>query len=447
MDSFSSIYKNKAAFYRCFGVAPKPCSTETKDRPQSKVQHWLPVVLFIGLYWTAHILCLIYRVVDTDVISTLSNHIQRTMNGLACSVVLAGVVFHRDSFYGMLNQFDYIDNILRSFGHQVDYRKLSRNFMMGMASFIIITILVDTYELLAYSVTESVVSFVHFLSHIIPCFIYGLCMQQSIFIIYCILNRCRAINRLLHPSRWDKKRPLASGETVVFQVSVSSAPRDKEDVLKNAYQLAEGLYELCQKVNAFFGISFLASLMAIFAVTSIQSFYIYKVASDFNPELNRTVSTLFLCINQVVVNIVLVTTLAYVSEQVTSQVAKINARVRKLEDEQGIQCSSWLNHVMLSNIKISAFGFFNVNCTMLGGFVSGWITYLLILVQCNAISGVGDNTKEAKVLGVSSESQGLPTPRTPMAMGAPPPNPMGMGAPPPMLMGAVPPPPPNMMIG
>ena len=406
MGSFTEFYSKLMGNYQCVGVAPMGYALKLKSPGQllHKIQAWLPVLVVLVLFWGTLVYSLVNHDSTSDLISVMSNIIQMLLNGVAFSVVIVSAVYKREAFLGILEEFDRIDHQFTSFGIFINYKKQRRVFYVALLIFGLVTSGVNVYEIYVTESLQGITRFLYWVSHALPSIIYGICMEQAIFLIYCVLIRCEMVIDLLQRRRSSQRHFVVSKDHATNSPSMAMVVRGNDETIKNVYQLIDGIHELCEKVNKFFGLSFLATLLAMFAVTSIQAFYCYKIASDINPELGRSYWVLCMAVNLVVVNTGIVCILAYMADRVTNEATCINNRVRKLENDQVIQYSSWL-HPVLINIKISAFGFFNLNCTMLCAYMSALITYMLILIQCNEIGGEKD-----KSVSVFTKGKVLTTP-------------------------------------
>lgn len=418
MESFQTRFFDKViGVYQLFGVAPRRKEQTKENLKRNLVRKWFPVVLFLGCYWSSLIICLTIKETKPDLISLVSNYIQMLTNAFALSVVLISTVSNAPDYYGILSGFDCIDHQFREFGIAVSYKKSLKLFYMSITVFCLALIAHNLYEIYTYIYRYEMFSVPYWIVHAIPFTIYGMCLHQAIFIIFCICIRCRMVNDLLKKRGMTNKiclpPPHPSIILAVRPKSDSSTASGNEDTIRVVYELTNEIHDLCERVNGYFGLSFLASFIALFAITSIQAFYCYTISSDFKEEYKRSLWTLFGSISAVVLNSTMVAILAYVSDTVTTEALNINANVRKLKEEQTMQYSSWL-HPVLINIKISAFGFFHINCTMLCGFFSALVTYLLILVQCNEIAGdkkdssVSYSADYSKVSNPSSEISNSP---------------------------------------
>lgn len=383
--SFSEFYQRVNLIYKCFGVAPWKFEENT-----AKYTPWFFAIGLLSSYWIFLGYHLIGKDVGTDQISSIVNYIQLFLNGLTFSVAIISTAANQKPFQRMLKYLDSIDEQLRSSGCPINYKNHSPVFYGGLLLFFIVLLLQGGIEVFVFVMHSPEVSVTYWIVHMVPFLVYGMCLQQSIFIIYCILLRCRKVHELLTRKNPSTKTSIVrSASDTPLKVHVTPSFRscpDYGNTIKVIYKVTVGIDELCDRVNRYFGLTFLTSLLAIFAVTSIQGFHCFRISKDLDDIKNRNWWTFATAIFTVVVNTLLVAVLAFISDMVTSKAGSISNSVRKLQDEKTIQYSSWF-HPVLINIKISAFGFFDINCLMLCAFISAWVTYLLILVQFNEISG------------------------------------------------------------
>lgn len=362
--------------YQCFGVAPQRVTLH--DQPNKRIGSflsWGPVIGLVLCYWTYLIYCVSEKEMKVDLLSLLSNYIQLVLNAIALTATLVSTVYNCDHFRSILDEFEKTDRHLRAFDTFVDYAHHLKCAYVSIFLFIFALVSVITYEYCVALVMFDLSTLSYWIAHAIPFPIYGMALHQATFFIYCAVTRCRMVNGLL------KKH---TEKSIFHPQSILGV--SETDTMKMVYQLTVGVHQLCEGINGYFGITFLTSLLAMFAISSIQMFYALNIINNPNNELKRNVWTFSNSFILVILNISCVSVLAYIAELLTREAGRINSRVRKLEDELAIQYSSWM-HPLLINIKISAFGFFSLNCTMLCGFFTAWITYLLILMQYNIIGG------------------------------------------------------------
>lgn len=386
MESYQQMYEKVKRIYKFFGVAPRKAFSDSK---RGKLQAWFPTLILLAIYWILLIAAVIARSSNIDLITKISNYIQLLLNGFAFSAVITSTASNRMHFSGILKQFDSIDQQFRSFGSHIDYAKHLRVFYIAIGVFFTVLCVKEAFETYVLVVKYEMCSVLYWITTAIPLVVYSMCLHQATFIVYGIVIRCRMVNGLLKKRRFSRKNMQIPFGNVVHPLMTLRGNNGGDGTIKVVYQLADKIHELCESVNGYFGFTFVASFMAIFAVSSIQTFYCYKIVQSLDEKKMRSLWTLYVSLNSVVFDIFGVSFLSYMSDMVAKQTARISNQVRKLEDEQAIQYSSWF-HPVLVNIKISAFGFFNINCTMLCGFLSAWITYLLILVQYNEIGGDKD---------------------------------------------------------
>lgn len=399
MDSYQVFFSKVVGFYKWLAIAPWKVALEEPWGAKSANPHrrsWLSVMCVLVIYWAILIYLMCTKESKEDLVSSLSNNIQMILNAFAFSAAIFSNAYNNEHFSGILKQFKRIDDRLLGSGCHIDYKGKLKVFHMAITLFFVLLVSTNTFEFVVSVQMKEVVPLVYWMIHAIPFLVYGMSLHMAIFFIFDILHRCRLVNSLLKRKRFSIRNVRALSVTTlqVLPSAPKGNPSNKEDTIKLVYLLTDEVHELCERVNQYFGLTFFASILALFAVTSIQSFYCYKIACDFDEERGRTVWTLFTSVNPVLLNILLLVVLCYYSEMVTNEATKINTNVRKLEDEHAVQYSSWF-HPVLIHIKVSAFNCFDINFTMLCGFFSAWITYLFILVQYNEIAG--DKLKDNKV--------------------------------------------------
>lgn len=314
--------------------------------------------------------------------SSISNYIQLLLNGLAVSLVILSTVYKSKDFNEILTRFNSIDVHLVTLDCRISYKNDVRKFVLAISVFASIFLGKTIFESFVYIEKYALVSVVYWIIPTISVAIYLMCLHLAILLIYFLLVRCEMVNNLLKSNMSEKR----SASQVIIIVMPATAQGGREKLLKVVHQLTDEIFELCDRINGFFGLSLLVSLIAMFAITAIQSFYCYTISKDIAEDKARSTWTLFASINMVVLNLVFVGILAYVSDRMSFEADFINTNTRKLQDELGIKERSCL-HSIVRNIRVSAFGFFNINCNMLCGYLSALITYILILVQCNEIAG------------------------------------------------------------
>ena len=109
-----------------------------------------------------------------------------------------------------------------------------------------------------------------------------------------------------------------------------------------------------------------------------------------DKKVESAVWKLFVSINIVLLNLTLIVGITSVCESVSNEANKILQNFNTLQFKKGVPIINELSisvHSVVSNMKFSAYGFFTINYNMLCGFVAGLITYLVIFIQFNSISG------------------------------------------------------------
>lgn len=387
MASFQlEFYKNIARFYNYLGVAPNQAIVKRR-----KILSWLSVFTILVLYWLATIYVIFKKKDNGDIMTTVSNYIQSLLNSVAFSVVMISRVYHHQDYFSMLSLFDTIDGQLVKLGHQMNYKRTAGKVYIILFALCVVFVLKIAFEVYALLIRYLLFTTEYFILQSLPVVICFICMSEAILLVRCIYFRCRLVNQFLTKGSAAIgtrnncfNRPTIINWTMATQ---ETSAMEIEDKVKAAHQIIEDVHQLCERFNGYFGASLLAILTAMFAFTSIQSFYCYTIWKDMDEKKMRSLWTFFVSLNMVVVNLVFVSVLSYFSDSVTAETIRTGTNIRKIRQSlANTKCDNCI-HFVLGNIKISAFSFFNINCTFLGGFFSALVTYILIMVQCNEIAG------------------------------------------------------------
>lgn len=404
MDSFSSNFYNKIIhIYSFFGVAPRKttrkCSLNNNTEIVSKrelIKRWWSVVLFLICYWTALLVVIARKSSTQDVISTISNYLQSVLNGVALTVCVVSSTQLSQEFFEMLTKFDTINGHLKNIGCQINYKMMCRRVNISFIIILSTVLIKSSIEIYVYFIRYDMLSIPYWLLHLLPVVVYFMSVHQGIVFIYWLFICCEMVKNLFEEIEKIEIKSTKISITSLQEVNVpvQFSIHDPQKLLKIAYQVIENISEICNIFNKFIGLSLLVILTTLFTVTSIQAFYCYVIWTDLNEALNRSWWTFWVSLNKVLINLMGVISLCHMSQLLTNKIHEINNCMRKLNDKLTINGNNYLNFV-LENIKISAFGFFNINYTMLGGFLSALVTYILIMVQCNEIAG---DSKKATVV-------------------------------------------------
>lgn len=380
MGSFQfDFYRTISRFYRCFGVSPNP-SNKKRSRP---ILSWISIIVFLVVYWIATIYLIWKKKEKGDIISAISNYIQSFVNAVTFSVVIISHNYHYQDYFNILSILNSIDDTLSDLGHKINYKSTLVKVYVVLFTFFGVLIAKTVYEACVFVVKYEMFTMQYWMFQSVPIVIYLICLSEAILLVHCILQRCRKLTSIL---TLNPNRPTGNGHVQIVLVQPETTQIEIETKLKLAFKFMEQIQQLCERFNNFFGLSLLFIITSMFTVTAIQSFYCYTIYKDLYHGDKRTLWTLFGSSNVVTFNIICISVMSYYSDMVTVEAHRVNTTIRKLRESLSHKCHNCL-HFVMENIKISAFLFFNINCTFLGGFFSALITYVLVMVQCNEIGG------------------------------------------------------------
>lgn len=385
MDSTSKFFNKVIPVFQCFGVAPRRY-LNLNSGLRERMLSWGTVLALIVIYWMALIYCVATKERKVDIVNLLANYIQLLLNAIALTATVVSTVYNCDHFKGILNEFAKIDRLLKKLGSPIDYANHRRLTNTSTTMFLLLLFAVESFDFYVTVVMYDMNTVPYWMVRVIPSLFYGMALHLAALIIYFVLIRCRTVNCVL-------KRRILKNNVGFFSVA-EAVTEDK--TMKMVYQLSGHLHGLCDGINGYFGLTFLTSLLTMFAVSSIQGFYAFKIISDLNEKLLRNHWTFSYSVLMVILNLGCVSALAYLSDTISSEALRTNRQLRRLGDDLAIKYSGWL-HPLLIHIKISVFGLFDLNLAMLCGFFTTWITYLMILVQYNGVAG--NLRKIHKVIG------------------------------------------------
>ncbi|XP_055711542.1 putative gustatory receptor 28b [Phlebotomus papatasi] len=387
--AFSEVFFKRFCF---FGINPwyRKLGKQTEGKKNVEQGAISPIIVTIMLlvYWCGIIISFFMNHKANDKISAISNIIQLLLNGIALTTVLINVLLRFQLFDDIVMGFHVIDENLKGVGKSLKYSNSvisSRNIVIAFGSYLALSICFDCYVVI---IKYEMAPFWYWVVSTLPSVIYSLSMLQSMFIIAWISTRCNKLNALL---RFDSQANYLRALPTVQMVTGSMKGRIQKslDLIKKVYTIMSDICQLSHNVDNFLGPSFLATITAIFAVTSIQVYYIYVTSVTMNvlPESSGfTIWSLLASLNMVIMNIFLIIAITTICDRVNTETIQIlqNFSEFQINKEVPAELSIWL-HPMISHMKFTAFGFFSIDYTMLCGFVTASVTYLVIFIQFYSI--------------------------------------------------------------
>lgn len=319
--SFNGFYKPIASLFTYSGVAPGL----TEDAPRPPSLRKLACGCGLIIYWTGVGFALARKGLPNNSVSIISNYIQLLLNALAFTVALVNPLWKYQDYHQLINLFIHIDHQLCGIQRAIEYRKHVKVFYAVTG--VLLALICYNHGFNYYvNVVRNRSQVPYWILYSIPMPFYAISLHHAIVFIFCIHKRLQLASELLLP-----RKPSTKGHPNLIQIK-------EQETKAKVFQLINDIYLLCVKVDDFFGPVLLTALGALFTVTSIQSFYCLTISSDFNERNNRTIWSLFCCINLVVIGIPLVIALSCVSEMVMKDANRILTSV--LQEQQNDQVSA-----------------------------------------------------------------------------------------------------------
>lgn len=383
LSSLKGFQKCIFTFYTICGVSPSVLSKTGQIPKLNRINSLLSLLLLI-LYWAGFVVVSDRKGLNDTGISRVSNFIQLLVNAAAYTVTIANPLWKFKFYSRIISRFNKIDDQLEDIKARVDQQsgpKIFYGITVAVFGFFFVHTLFDFHV----EVVQKHRNPLFWIVYSVPLMVYATSLHQTIFFIFAIHKRMELIGRYVRTRHVENHFKTSS---VYYTLQVTRCVTPEQESTGKLFKLIKDIYLLCEDVEEFSGPGTLVALGATFAVSSIQSFHAYTIALATWDESVVALVGLFRSTNLLVVNLVLVFALCSTAELVYKDVSAILASaMRDKSNEPASQngYSTWLNP-MLTRIKFSANGFFQLNYNMLFGYISALITYLIILIQFNSIS-------------------------------------------------------------
>lgn len=324
--AFSEVFFKRFCF---FGINPwyRKLGKQSEGRKDVDKGSISPIVVtsLLLMYWCGIITSFFTEHRANDKISAISNIIQLLLNGIALTTVLVNVLLRYQLFDDIVMGFHGIDENLKGVGKSLKYSNSltwARNILIAFGSYLVLSVCFDCYVII---IKYEMSPFWYWVVSTLPSVIYSLSMLQSMFIISWISTRCNKLNALL---RLDCRANYLRALPTVQMVTGSMKGRIQKslDLIKKVYTIMSDICQLSHNVDNFLGPSFLATTTAIFAVTSIQIYYIYVTSVTMNelPEASGfTIFSLLASLNMVIMNIFLIIAITTICDRVNTETIQI----------------------------------------------------------------------------------------------------------------------------
>lgn len=332
--SFMDFYRKIAPIYQVLGISPifRPPSSKT----ETQSLHWTSTGIFgliLILYWSGIVASFVRQDLPNSTLSIISNNIQLLLNALALTTVIGNMLAKHRTYHRILDKFDSIDRQLSAIKQSVHYNGHVKLFYKLTVGFFVVLVYNYAFHLYVNLVRKQLQSVLYWILHSLPLFIYAFAIHQVAIFLYFCHCRLRIIKDLLDLAREeDEDQDSVAVQLIpVSQSSLRCTDYFDKVAMKKSRQIITDILGLCENINDFYGPVLLTTFFALFAVTSVQSFYCYVICADFDEESNRSVFTLFTCINLILINLSLVTFLVWASETVSKEATAIQLSVLKVK--------------------------------------------------------------------------------------------------------------------
>uniref|UniRef100_A0A182FB65 Gustatory receptor n=2 Tax=Anopheles albimanus TaxID=7167 RepID=A0A182FB65_ANOAL len=395
--SFEELFHFVFKCFRCLGLTPGEMKRE-KGRYVVQNTRWmiLIVAMMVLVAW-ATLIETFFIETRSALITGIANHIQFLMNTIALTTAWIMPQLQPGELEAILDGFLTIDRELCTYNASLALPPVKAKFIMQYLFVVCALVILVAYD---GFVTFSDLQTGHvwyWVCHQIPFIIYAMAMLAAFVLVSWLLARFKLLNKLVE--QYYREGQLCDAKPTM-SITFSETVQIENDA-KDAASLGEREYfsevqilaivsraiDLAQKIESYFGSLFLTVYTALFTVTTIQSYYCYLHMTEQKYSKGLTIESLFLSLSIIVSNVFTIVALPYICEKVENESKLLMSYLSKLSMKNGQiaqQSFIWFPN-LISSVRFSALGFFNVNYSMLSGFIAGMITYLIIFIQFNSM--------------------------------------------------------------
>ncbi|XP_049546988.1 putative gustatory receptor 28b [Anopheles darlingi] len=395
--SFEELFHFAFKCFRCLGLTPGEMRRE-KGRFIVQNTRWmmLIVAMMVLVTW-ATLIESFFIETRSALITGIANHIQFLMNTIALTTAWIMPQMQPRELEAILDGFLIIDRELCTYNASLVQPPVKTKFIMHYLFVVCALVILVAYDGFVTFSDIQTGRVWYWVFHQIPFIIYAMAMLAAFVLVYWLLARFKHLNKLVE--QYYREGQLCDAKpamSITFSETVQI-----EDNTKDAISLGEREYfsevqilaivsraiDLAQKIESYFGPLFLTVYTALFTVTTIQSYYCYLHMTVQKYSKGLTIESLFLSLSIIVSNVITIVALPYICEKVENESKLLMSYLSKLSMKNGQiaqQSFIWFPN-LISSVRFSALGFFNVNYSMLSGFIAGMITYLIIFIQFNSM--------------------------------------------------------------
>ncbi|XP_062716257.1 uncharacterized protein LOC134291890 [Aedes albopictus] len=376
-NEFYELFVFVVKCFRPFGLCPVKVSY-IKGRPKIESNRLLTAVVAFALatVWAALVGSFFVKY-NTPLITGIANHIQFITNVLAVSVTLGVPIFKCTELNGILEDFAVIDEKLSYFSMNLYQPQLKTSFWRCYVVHILFLVVSSSYDAHVMLIIGHDARLWLWFYHIVPFMLYSLAFLMAFTKIKWVKIRIQQLNRLIEQYY---QYPLL--EKIENKFKISSVVTMKiEDLEENTIETTEELaignrilpivsktIDLATRLESYNGLLFLFGYLALFCVSTIQVYYCYLYVTLGSPEGGFSINSLALSLVIIAGNLISILALPYICEEVGNESKTLMSYLSKLSMKHGhnMQSSIWFPN-LISSIKFSAVGFFDVSYSMLSG--------------------------------------------------------------------------------
>lgn len=307
--------------YKIFGISPFKNSENKTNVKLCFPQIWI-IVLVILIYWMGIVASFLEDRSNSHKLSIIANWIQIITNSIAFTVALTYPMIQKVTVNSIINSFEKVDLELDYLKININYKADAKSYRFLIISCGLFLLTTTMYDFFVGVVIMSTLKAWYWFVTIIPLIIYSIALSQAYIVIGFIKKRCQLINQVVWEFQCSDKSSMVNAKNVVI-VSIFNDTKPVITLSELFSKLFIALNELCEislLVEKLFGLLFLTTFAAIFAVTSIQLFYCYLVITTASSTNGYSIWSLIQSVDIILINLALVLGITSVCEGVSTEV-------------------------------------------------------------------------------------------------------------------------------
>lgn len=307
--------------YKIFGISPFKNSQNKTNVKLCFPQIWI-IVLVILIYWVGVVASFLEDRSNSHKLSIIANWIQIITNTIAFTVALTYPMIQRVTVNSIINSFERVDQELDYLKIHINYKADAKSYRFLIICCGLVLLTTTMYDFFVAVVIMNTLQAWYWFVTIVPLIIYAIALSQAYIVIGFIKKRCQLINQVVWEFQSSDKSSMVNAKNVAI-VSIYNDTKPVIPLSELFSKLFTALNELCELsllVEKLFGLLFLTTFAAIFAVTSIQLFYCYLVITTASSTDGYSIWSLIQSVDIILINLALVLGITSVCEGVSTEV-------------------------------------------------------------------------------------------------------------------------------